>query len=162
METKLCKKCLLEFPLEKFHKNKCTKDGHHALCPNCKKEYDKFYRQRKEYKDKENLRGSERRAYDWRYRFMMTRVNAKSKNIPWNITIEDVPIPAKCPLLEIPLVMGDKYRWNKPSIDRIDCTKGYVKGNVWIISVMANLMKNFAAKEQLVTFGKNLIKYFDV
>jgi hypothetical protein len=38
---------------------------------------------------------------------------------------------------------------NSPSLDRIDPTKGYVKGNVWIISSKANTFKSYATHEEL-------------
>ena len=38
---------------------------------------------------------------------------------------------------------------NSPSLDRIDPTKGYVKGNVWIISHKANVFKSYATHEEL-------------
>lgn len=34
------------------------------------------------------------------------------------------------------------------SLDRIDPRKGYVKGNVWIISYRANLIKNDGTAEE--------------
>lgn len=157
---KICTKCNLSYPIEVFHKNKSMKDGRHSQCPKCKYEYDKEYRQRKEYKDKEYLRSAERRLYDWRIRFRGAYWNAVKRGYEWTITIEDVPIPKICPLLGIPLVMGDKYRWNKPSIDRIDSSKGYTKDNVWVISVLANTMKSIATKEQLISFAENTLKIF--
>ena len=36
------------------------------------------------------------------------------------------------------------------SIDRIDSTKGYEKGNVWVISGRANRIKNDATPEELM------------
>ena len=48
-----------------------------------------------------------------------------------------------------------------PSLDRIDSTKGYVPGNVWVISNKANRMKSNAAAEELIIFAKSVLDYWD-
>ena len=64
-------------------------------------------------------------------------------------------IPSHCPILGIPLEWsvqrgnGPRSLPNSPSLDRIDPSKGYVKGNVWIISNRANSIKNDASHEEL-------------
>ena len=64
-----------------------------------------------------------------------------------------------CPILEVPLEFGTKGNYEfSPSIDRIDNSKGYVKGNIQIISKKANSMKNSASAEELRTFCKNILK----
>jgi hypothetical protein len=42
------------------------------------------------------------------------------------------------------------------TIDKIDPKKGYVKGNVWIISFRANRIKYDASLEELALITKNL------
>jgi len=86
--------------------------------------------------------------------------NAKEKGREFNLEIEDIIIPEKCPYMEFDLVVGTKNSRlpNYYSIDRIDSSKGYIKGNIQIISSLANTMKNNATKEQLEIFAKNILK----
>ena len=79
------------------------------------------------------------------------RKRAITKGMDFELyTFKDLPkIPKKCPYLDIDLVVGciggvD----NSPSVDRIDNKKGYVKGNVQIISRKANQIKNNATFEE--------------
>ena len=44
------------------------------------------------------------------------------------------------------LLDGDKW---KVSIDRIDSSKGYIKGNVQLVCVLYNLMKNKLPEEEM-------------
>ncbi len=69
---------------------------------------------------------------------------AKKKGIEFSITIEDLHLPNRCPILGIELNhnIGGVAQPNSPSIDRIDPHIGYVKGNVAIISVRANTLKS--------------------
>ena len=56
-----------------------------------------------------------------------------------------------CPILGIPLKINKPRtpRDNSYSLDRIDNSKGYVPGNIQIISVKANNMKSNATLEEL-------------
>jgi DNA-binding CsgD family transcriptional regulator len=104
--------------------------------------------------------------------------SAKRRNIEFNLKYTDITLPSHCPLLEIPLnyhsygshkALGIKKEYNsvgfndysRATVDRIDNSKGYVKGNVIIISRIANAMKNEANFEQLTVFCKNILKIID-
>jgi hypothetical protein len=41
------------------------------------------------------------------------------------------------------------------SLDRIDSSKGYIKGNVWIISHKANTMKSASTLEEFLLMAQN-------
>lgn len=69
------------------------------------------------------------------------KYRAKKAGTPFAITVADIPVPERCPILDIPLVAGDKPTPNSPSIDRVDNAKGYVPGNVRVISRAANILK---------------------
>lgn len=85
-----------------------------------------------------------------------SKSRAKRKGFEHNITIDDISIPEVCPLLGIPLFMGKNGVCpNSPTLDRIDSTKGYIKGNVWVISYKANTIKSNATLEELETIASN-------
>jgi hypothetical protein len=74
----------------------------------------------------------------------LARHRAKKKSLPFNITVDDVPIPEVCPILGIRMFRnsgGKRQGPHSPSIDRKDPALGYIPGNVWIISAKANEMK---------------------
>ena len=58
-------------------------------------------------------------------------------------------------MLGIKLERLDKRHNGSPSLDRIDNTKGYIKGNVKVISWRANAIKKDATLEEL----KALVNY---
>ena len=58
------------------------------------------------------------------------------RGLDFNIDMSDLVVPELCPVLGIPM--------DKPSIDRVDNDKGYVKGNVAVISDRANRLKRDA------------------
>lgn len=80
------------------------------------------------------------------------RARAKERGVPFSITTADLARVTNCPILGIPMDFAKKGRGaadNSPSIDRIDPAKGYVPGNVWIISSKANRMKSDATLQEL-------------
>lgn len=78
------------------------------------------------------------------------KYRAKRKNIPFNLEIEDIIIPEFCPVLGLKLEKGNERKnWNSPSLDRKIPALGYVKGNVRVISMRANTLKNNATSEEL-------------
>lgn len=82
------------------------------------------------------------------------RRRAKNKSFEFSITLDDIFITTNCPILGIPLIVGDgKIHDTSPSLDRIDNSKGYVKGNIQVISNLANRMKNSASNDLLIKFA---------
>jgi hypothetical protein len=79
------------------------------------------------------------------------RRRALKNNIQFSINIEDIIIPAMCPILNIPIILDSnlKTRDNSPSIDRLVPELGYTKENIRIISYRANTIKNSASIEEI-------------
>lgn len=91
------------------------------------------------------------------------RKRAKDKGLPFNIEESDILIPSTCPYLSIPLTTHAKQgttRDNVCSLDRIVPELGYVKGNIEVISHLANTMKQAASKEQLISFAQHVLERF--
>lgn len=78
------------------------------------------------------------------------RSSAKKRGSECTITMDDISVPDRCPVLGIPLVYADGPRNDAtPSIDRIDPAKGYIPGNVHVVSWRANKIKQDATLTEL-------------
>jgi hypothetical protein len=112
-------------------------------------------------KNADVIREKGREYYRRRYRFRMlcsARQRARIYKLEIDIDMDDIVIPERCPLLGIPLYVaeGRKHcKYNSPSLDRIDPKKGYVKGNVWVISHKANTMKSNASIDEHILLVEN-------
>lgn len=102
---------------------------------------------------RESRRQTERR---WRlghpehHLHKLAKARAKRSGVEFDIDIEDVVIPTRCPILDIELYPGvGKRSDNSPSLDRIDNSRGYVKGNVAVISWKANNLKKDLTEQHL-------------
>ena len=89
--------------------------------------------------------------------YKRARGSAASRDIEFTIEPAHVVLVAKCPILGVPLEydgLGDKESVHKPSLDRIDNSKGYVPGNVQVVSARANVLKRDATLEELIQLGR--------
>ena len=93
---------------------------------------------------------------------MVCRAQKRALKYGYDFDLEDsdIIIPEKCPILEVPFVLGSKGNYEyTPTIDRVDNNKGYTKDNIQVISKKANSMKNSASLEELKIFCKNILRY---
>ena len=75
METKVCKKCGKELPVESYYKNGATKDGLDVYCKECKKAANSEYSKKRREREKKII--EEREAYDRKYKIYTNRDLAK-------------------------------------------------------------------------------------
>jgi len=111
----------------------------------------------KTYKeDPVNYWRQHRAADPVRYLLHSARYRAKKAGTEFTITFEDLEIPEVCPVFGIPLRYTPGSRTaNSYSIDRRDNSKGYVKGNVRVISWKANMYKGDLTIEEV----ESLLRY---
>lgn len=91
------------------------------------------------------------------YMLTQARIRAEKHDVPFSLTPADVTITHTCPLLGIPLHRGKGNACdNSPTLDRLVPSKGYVSGNVAVISFRANRIKNDASLDELKLLTSNL------
>ena len=85
------------------------------------------------------------------------RRRSRIKGLECTITAEDVTIPKRCPVLDIPIITGTgKCLPNSPSIERINNDEGYTPDNIVVISYRANILKRDASFDEL----KRIFEYY--
>ena len=186
MQIKKCSKCLETKNVNLFCNRKLSKDGYNGVCKSCDKiKHNEYYKANKdkileksrtnyalgltksrkltrEQKDRlSSNRKSKRKINPEISLFSEAKARAKRKGLEFSITIDDIFITELCPILLIPMIVGNgKLTNNSPSLDRFDNSKGYVKGNVMVVSHLANTMKNAATKEQLLRFAEYINEFY--
>ena len=130
-ETRYCPHCKVVKPSIEFDECHSTSDGLQSWCRGCS--------------------STRLTKAPWAYLAFWTAKNrAKSKGIEFSLKVEDIVVPAVCPVLGIPLYTNKgKAGPNSPSLDRIDNTKGYTPENIQIISYRANVIKGDASVEEV-------------
>lgn len=99
----------------------------------------------------------------WNTMFQTAKRTAKQNNLPFNITCEYLetifPKDNKCPVFgfEFAISKQKESRDNSPSLDKIVPDQGYVVGNVTIVSLKANRMKNNGSIEDL----KKVLEFYE-
>jgi len=91
---------------------------------------------------------------------------ARTKKLRFNLHIEYMRtiVTKQCPYfpeVELAYKTDKRKGWNlsSPSLDRIIPEKGYIKGNVEIISMKANLIKSSAASRDLYRVADRLYEF---
>jgi len=145
LAMKQCSKCRAIKLVSQFYKRKNSRDGLQGICKSC-------------YEEK-NTRWEKQNPVKMQTAYMTcsARYRAKSRGLKFNIDTDYVRslVTSHCPVLGVPLEWSccrdttGRPLPNSPSLDRIDPSKGYVRGNVWIISNKANIIKSNATHEEL-------------
>lgn len=166
---KTCKLCVEEGvvtpqPLTNFYKRSASKDGLSSVCKKhalrAATENRKKYADRVREYNRNYVRNNPDKVREWnhtnRCRNLVARMlkdaegRAKVRGVPFGLTEEDVFVPETCPVLGIPIKVGRDYaRANSPSLDCIVPERGYVPGNIAVISYRANTIKSNATVEEI-------------
>ena len=144
-KAQVCDCCGEDLPLSKFSKldKNNPKAGHKTTCRRCSKNN---FRREKDRK----LWETNAAAIMWKH----AKANAHHKGISFTITVEDIIIPERCPVLGVPFTTKGEYA---PSIDKIDPTRGYDPDNITIVSRRANIKKSDMTLNEM----RALVSYYE-
>ena len=88
--------------------------------------------------------------------YYSAKSRAKAKGLDFTISIEDIVVPEKCPVLGIRFKSGAGNGTQSvakletsPTLDRVDNSKGYTPDNICVISLRANNLKRDASLYEL-------------
>jgi hypothetical protein len=85
-----------------------------------------------------------------------SRLNAYTHGLEHTITVVDIVIPDRCPVFDTPMYNGGKFP-HSMSLDKVDPGKGYVPGNVRVVSFKANRLKNNGTLDDF----RRIVKYLE-
>jgi hypothetical protein len=94
------------------------------------------------------------------------KARAKKKGIDFNLDLSDLVIPEFCPKTGIKLdkhlenIGSKSYNkyYDTPSVDRIDNTKGYTKGNIQIVCYWYNVAKLTFTEDEMMLMCKKVVE----
>lgn len=152
---------------DKMFRGRPCRRGHDGLrfivskgCVECRRLNCREYRKNHGVTHTEYMR---KRAVSWRAKnpeaklWHAAKERAAEKDLEFSIEISDIVIPESCPLLDIPLKNGvGRVTPNSPSLDRISNSRGYVPGNVWVVSNAANTCKGALDAAAILQIGVRL------
>ncbi len=115
------------------------------------------------FKKKKNFLRDKGPKYYWLNKMLCTKKIPKLDRIE---LLESLVLPDVCPVFGVDLNycggtggVGFTRTENSPSLDRIDSSVGYIKGNIQIICWRANRIKNDSTPEELKTLAKYMEKF---
>lgn len=154
---KRCWACKQEKPITEYSRNRSKSSGYSAECKACVRQYNLRHLASKT--DYYKTYRKERRVKDlaW-YLYLECRARAKRNGQEFDLLPEDIVIPACCPVFGFKFRVGRQFRDFSASVDRKDSSRGYVRGNIQVISYLANRMKSNADLEQLKRFAQWILE----
>lgn len=153
VEVKICVRCRADKPKSEFGTSKKSRDGLRSYCKRCNSEVASQY-------------NNERRK-DWAWRLIhnariSTSGGGNSKRQreagrawePMNLTVEflrelyDMQ-DGKCAYFNVVLLLDGGMGLRSITLDRLDCERGYVQGNVVLACRAANLARGNASTDDM-------------
>lgn len=161
----ICKTCQTEKPEDAYHRQRSKRSGRMAECKLCQRKRNRAWidenRDRFRHLNR-NATNAKRRRDPIRNMLALARARCRKSGVEFNLSENDITVPEVCPVLGIPLTHGLgqgeghalAVRDSRASLDRIDNSKGYVPGNVVVVSYRANRIKSDATSCELLKIAR--------
>jgi hypothetical protein len=177
----ICENCGKPFDKLKKEINRCKKEGMKNYCSrSCvahyrnglmtdeywKKQYEK---QKKTFDIKSQSGNRKDKHSPFRYFIGKCKQKERDKNVSYDIDLDYIEQLWKeqngvCPYTKLKMVLPSTLKEYKKlhcltraSLDRINSSKGYVKGNVEFVCLGINFAKNDFEKKEMMSFVKDII-----
>ena len=109
-----------------------------------------------------NMTEEQKEQYSKRTAVSAAKARSRKHGLPFNLTFDYIneiwPDGNKCPVFGVPMVRGQTELDARPNLDRIEPSKGYVMGNVRVMSGLANRIKTNATPAQVLAVGQYLVE----
>lgn len=157
METKICRKCLLEKPTDQFFSEKRSADGRRYSCKLCDKARRITYLtglSLEQWEDRKTLRkkhAPKERDYSYQRRTIyrakalvyLCKQRAAKKRVPFDLDQHAKALQSRidagfCELTGIPFRLDLSRSFDSPSLDRIVPELGYTYANVRVVCYAMN------------------------
>ena len=152
---KTCSKCGAEKPAtrEFFSPQPKGRDSLHSYCKKCCAAL-ATAKYRADVPAGRKRNRDDRRSHPERWLKYGAKQRAKRRGVPYALNDIDIVIPERCPVLGIKLITrggegASGGRRNSATLDCVIPEKGYVPGNVRVISHRANMIKTNATESEL-------------
>lgn len=155
-QFKVCRGCNISKSVLDFYQRITSPLGCDSICRICRNKKDKIRRnpelnRRGRVKWIEKTLKKDPSLFLW----FRTKWAASAKGLDFDLSPEDLKIPEFCEVLGLRIVVKMPETGGRrgakdeaASVDRLNSSLGYVKGNVRIISNLANTIKNFGTARQ--------------
>lgn len=155
-EYKTCTDCKRWLHIRNFNKSRWGPANRKSKCKGCTRlQFNKWRKENTDYEKERQKIYYKKIKKTSEFYFNQARKNAKYKNRPFTITLEEYKILWE----EVCVYCGDKV--NTFGLDRVDSKNGYNIDNVVRCCEQCNRAKNVMSPEQFLDFCRKVIKYYE-
>jgi hypothetical protein len=168
---KLCSKCGLEKPLAQFNKDRTKRLGVSSQCKPCASQTASEYYTKNSEKIRSRITSYSHSYVPKYYRDRLSRLKnlltkarlRTKKDFDPSLTPKDldelwIDQEGQCALSGLPLSI-EANQSTTVSLDRIDSTKGYMRGNLQLVTAVVNRMKQEFSQEDFLQMCETITNY---